>query len=84
MAYPIASPKNNPITNTIINCNLVKDESGELLADSHNFLNRCKYYFCQVLNEHDLNDAGKKEMHTANPLVPESESFDVELGIEKL
>jgi hypothetical protein len=27
--------------------NIVKDENGDLLADSHEILNRCKNYFCQ-------------------------------------
>jgi hypothetical protein len=31
--------------------NLVKDENGDLLADSHNILNRWKNYFSQLLNE---------------------------------
>jgi hypothetical protein len=30
--------------------NLVKDENGDLLADSHNILNRWKNYFSQLLN----------------------------------
>jgi hypothetical protein len=29
---------------------LVKDENGDLLADSHNILNRWKNYFSQLLN----------------------------------
>jgi hypothetical protein len=28
--------------------NLVKDENGDLLADSHNILNRWKYYFSVI------------------------------------
>jgi hypothetical protein len=32
--------------------NLVKDENGDLLADSHNILNRWKKYFSQLLNVH--------------------------------
>jgi hypothetical protein len=30
--------------------NLVKDENGGLLADSHNILNRWKNFFSQLLN----------------------------------
>jgi hypothetical protein len=30
--------------------NLVKDENGDLLADSHNILNRWKNHFAQLLN----------------------------------
>jgi len=35
----------------------VKDENGNLLADSHSILNRWKNYFCQLLNAHSINDA---------------------------
>jgi hypothetical protein len=37
----------------------VKDESGGLLADSHNILNRWKNYFWQLLNVHGVNDVRK-------------------------
>jgi hypothetical protein len=30
--------------------NLVKDDKGDLLADSHNILNRWKNYFSQLFN----------------------------------
>jgi hypothetical protein len=36
--------------------NLVKDENGDLLADSHNILNRWKNYFSQLLNVHNVSD----------------------------
>jgi hypothetical protein len=32
----------------------VKDENGDLLADSHNILNRWKNYFSQLLNVHNF------------------------------
>jgi hypothetical protein len=32
--------------------NLVKDENSDLLADSHNVVNRWKNYFSQLLNVH--------------------------------
>jgi hypothetical protein len=32
--------------------NVVKDENGDLLADSHNILNKWKNYFSQLLNVH--------------------------------
>jgi hypothetical protein len=50
--------------------NLVKDEKGDLLADSHNILNRWKDYFSQVLNAHNVSDVKQIEVHTAEPLVP--------------
>jgi hypothetical protein len=36
--------------------NLVKDENGNLLADSNNIVNRWKSYIFQVLNVHSVND----------------------------
>jgi hypothetical protein len=36
--------------------NLVGEENGDLLANSHNILNSWKNYFCQILNVHRLND----------------------------
>jgi hypothetical protein len=44
--------------------NLVKDETGDLLADSHNILNRWKNYFSQLLNVHSIN-GGK--LHGQSP-----------------
>jgi hypothetical protein len=37
-------------------------------------------YFSQLLNIHDVNDA----RHTAEPIVPESNSFKAEIAAEKL
>jgi hypothetical protein len=64
--------------------NLVKDENIDLFADFHNILNKWKYYFCQLLNVQDINDIRQTDMHTAEPLVPEPNSFEAEIGIEKL
>jgi hypothetical protein len=64
--------------------NLVKDENGDLLADSHNILNTWKNYFCQLLNVHGIKDVRQREMHTNEPLAPEPSSFYVEITIEKL
>jgi hypothetical protein len=36
--------------------NLVRDENGDLLVDSHNILNRWKNYFSQLLIVHRVND----------------------------
>jgi hypothetical protein len=60
----------------------VKDENNDLLVDLHNILNRWKNYFCQLLNEHDVNDVTQTEMHTNEPLVPEPRSFEVEITAE--
>jgi hypothetical protein len=36
------------------------------------------------LNVHAVNDVRQTEIHTAEPLVPESSAFDFDLAIEKL
>jgi len=61
----------------------MKDDTGDLVAESHSILARCKNYFPQILNVHGVNDVRQKEIHTAEPLVPEASAFEVELAIEK-
>jgi len=65
-------------------CNIVKDEKGDLVADSHSIVDRWRNYFSQLFNVHGVKDVGQTEMHTAEPLVPEPSASEVELAIEKL
>jgi hypothetical protein len=58
----------------------VKDENGDLFADSHNILNRWKNYFSQLLNVHRVSDVKQIEIHTAEPLVPDPTPFEGEIG----
>jgi hypothetical protein len=46
-------------------CNIVKDEKGDLVADSHSIVVRWRNYFSQVFNVHGVKDVGQAE-----PLVP--------------
>jgi hypothetical protein len=62
----------------------VKDENGDLLADSHNILNRWKNYFSQFLNVHNASEVRQIEVHMAEPLVPGSSRLEVETAIAKL
>jgi hypothetical protein len=62
--------------------NFVKDEKDDLLADSHNILNRWKNYFSQLLNVHRVSDVRQIEIHTAEILVPHPSPFEVEIAIE--
>jgi hypothetical protein len=62
----------------------VKDEYGDLLADSDNILNRWKNYFCQLLNVHNVNDVRQIEVHMAEPLAPGPSRLEVEIAIAKL
>jgi hypothetical protein len=64
--------------------NVVKDEKGDLVADSHCILARWRNHFSQLLNIHWANDVRQTEVHTAEPLVPEPSAFEVEMAIEKL
>jgi hypothetical protein len=62
----------------------VKDENCDLLADSHNILNRWKNYFSQLLNLHRASDVRQIEIYTAEPLVPVPSHFEVEIAIANL
>jgi hypothetical protein len=64
--------------------NLVKDENADLLADSHNTLNRWQNYFSQLLNVHNVSDVRQIEVHIAEPLVPGPSRPEVEIAIAKL
>ena len=63
---------------------IVKDEKGDLVADSHSIMARWRNYFSQILNVHCVSDIRQAEIHTAQPLVPEPSALEVELVIEKL
>ena len=45
---------------------------------------RLRDHFSQLLNVHGVNDIKHKDIHTAEPLVPETNAFEVELAIEYL
>jgi hypothetical protein len=62
----------------------VKDDKGDLVADSHSILARWQKYFSQLLNVHGVDDVRRAEVHTAEPLVSEPSAFEVDLAIEKL
>jgi len=65
-------------------CNIVKDEKGDLVADSHSIVARWRNYFSQILKVHGVYDVRQTEIHTAEPLVPQPNASEVELAIEKL
>jgi hypothetical protein len=62
----------------------VNDENGDLLADSHNILNRWKSYFSELLNVHNTSDVRQIEVHMAQQLVPGPSHLEVEIDIAKL
>jgi hypothetical protein len=47
-------------------------------------LNRWKNYFSQLLNVHGASVVRRIETHTAEPLVPDPGSVEVEIAIAKL
>jgi len=65
-------------------CNILKDEKGDLVADSHNIVARWRNYFSQLFDVHGFKDVGQAEILTAEPLVPEPSAVEVELAIDKL
>jgi hypothetical protein len=56
----------------------VEDDKGYLLTDFHNILNTWKNYFTQLLNVHNVSDFRQREIHKAEPLVPDSSPYKVE------
>ena len=63
---------------------IVKNDKGDLVADSHNILARWRNHLSQLLNIHGINDGGQIEIQAAEPLGPEPSAFHIELAIEKL
>jgi hypothetical protein len=62
----------------------VKDENGDLLADSHNILNRWKKYLSQLLVVHNFSAVRQIEVQRAEPLVTGPSLLEVEIAIAKL
>ena len=65
-------------------CNIVKDEKGGLVADSHSIVAGWRKYFSQLFNVHDVKDVGKADIHTAEPLVPDPSASEFDLDFDKL
>ena len=64
--------------------NIVKDEKGDMVTESHDILVRWRNGFSQLFNVHGVNDIRQTEIHTTEPLVPEPRVSEVELAIEKV
>jgi hypothetical protein len=63
---------------------LVKDENGDLLADSNTIVNRWKSYFSQLLNVHNVSGFSQTQIHTPEPLVPGPSHLEVGIAAAKL
>jgi hypothetical protein len=55
---------------------IVKNEKGDLVAESHSIMARWRNYFTQLLNVRGVNDIRQAQIHTAEPLVPEPSAFE--------
>ena len=64
--------------------NIAKDDKSDLFADSHSILVRWRNYFSKLFNVHGVKDVRRTEIHTAEPLVPEPSTSEVELATKKL
>jgi hypothetical protein len=62
----------------------VKDENGDLFADSHSILNRWKGNFSQLLNVHKISDVWQIEIEMVEPLVPGPSRLEVDTALAKL
>jgi len=47
-------------------CNIVKDEKGDLVADSHSIVVRWRNYFFQLFNVHGVKDVGRMKYTQQN------------------
>jgi hypothetical protein len=50
--------------------NIVNNEKGDLVADTHSILATWRNYFSQLLNVLGVHDVKQTKLHTAEPLVP--------------
>jgi hypothetical protein len=64
--------------------NVVKDEKGDLVADSQSIVARWRNCLSQLLNILGVNDVRQIEVHMAEPLVSEPSAFEVKMAIGKL
>jgi hypothetical protein len=62
----------------------VKDEKGELVADSHSIVVRWRKCISQLFNVHWVKEVGQAEIHAAEPIVPEPSASEFEVVIDKL
>jgi hypothetical protein len=57
---------------------LENNEKVNLLADSHNILNRWKNYFSQLLNAHTVSNVRQMETNTDQPSITEPSPIEIE------
>jgi len=55
-----------------------------LVTDCHSILARWKNHLSQLFNVHGVSYVRQTDIHTAEPLKPEPNAFEVEMATEKL
>jgi hypothetical protein len=64
--------------------NIVEDDKGDMVIDSHNILPVWWNLFSQLWTLHGVNDVRETEICTAEPLLPQPSAYKVEMAIDKL
>jgi len=62
--------------------NIVEDEQGDLVTDSHSILASWRNHLFQLLNVHGVNDVRQTEIQTTVTIVPEPRTLEVEMAFE--
>jgi hypothetical protein len=57
--------------------NIVKNENGDLVTDSHNILGRWRNHFSQLFNVHRVREVRQTEINTKAPLLPEPSALSL-------
>ena len=55
-----------------------------MFTDSRSICDSWRNHFSQLLNVFGVDDVRQTEIHTSEPLVPESSAFEIEIAIEKI
>jgi len=63
---------------------IVEDEKDDLDPNSHSILAACRKHFSQLFHAHGVSEVRQTELRTAEPLVPEMNTFEFEMAIKKL
>jgi hypothetical protein len=64
--------------------NIVQYEKGDLITDCQSILVRWRNHFSSLFNVHGVNGDREREIHAAEPFVPELRAFEFDMAIEKL
>ena len=61
--------------------NIVKDEKGDLVTDSHIILAKGRNLISQLFSVHGVSNDRQTDIHSAEPVVPEPSAFEVEMAV---